>query len=74
MYEQGLSDLWRIEYSYKKHRRDIKGSTKLLGRGAEYRVVVAKSRGYSRRWTERIVGCQLIIIVYLCINRPVHCS
>ena len=74
MYKQGLRDLWRIEYSYKKHRRDIKGSTELLGKRAECKVVVVKGRGYSKRWAERIVGCQLIIIVYLCINRPVHCS
>ena len=66
--------MWGIEYSCKDYGKDIKGSTKSIGRGARYRVAVAIGRGYSRRWAKGIVGRQLIAIEYLCINRPVYCS
>ena len=49
IYGRGQKDSWGIEYSYKNYGKDAKSNAGLSGKGAGYRVLAPKDRGYNKR-------------------------
>ena len=41
--------MWRIKYSYKEYRRDIKSGIRSTGREAEHKVAMTRGKEYSKR-------------------------